>query len=69
MVTAEEHQIHGGLGDSVAQVLARSLPAPIEYVAVMDRFGESGKPEELLEAYGLDAAHIIAAAKKAVSRK
>jgi transketolase len=68
VVTAEEHQINGGLGDSVGQVLARNLPAPIEYVAVMDRFGESGKPEELLEAYGLDAVHIIAAAKKAVTR-
>lgn len=68
-VTAEEHQLNGGLGDSVGQVLARSLPAPIEYVAVMDRFGESGKPDELLEAYGLDAAHIITAAKKAMTRK
>jgi transketolase len=69
VVTAEEHQLNGGLGDSVGQVLARSLPAPIEYVAVMDRFGESGKPDELLEAYGLDAAHIITAAKKAMTKK
>lgn len=69
VVTAEEHQINGGLGDSVAQVLSRRLPAPIEYVAVMDQFGESGKPEELLHLYGLDAAHIITAAKKVVTRK
>lgn len=69
VVTAEEHQLHGGLGDSIAQVLSRNLPAPMEYIAVMDQFGESGKPEELLEAYGLDTAHIVAAAKKAIARK
>jgi transketolase len=69
VVTAEEHQLNGGLGDSIAQVLSRNLPAPTEYIAVMDQFGESGKPEELLEAYGLDGAHIVAAAKKAIARK
>jgi len=68
-VTAEEHQVNGGLGDSIAQVLSRHYPAPHEYVAVMDKFGESGKPEELLNAYGLDAENIITAAKKAVARR
>ena len=69
VVTAEEHEINGGLGDSIAQVLARNSPAPIEFVAVMDEFGQSGKPEELLELYGLDTAHIVAAAEKAINRK
>jgi transketolase len=69
VVTAEEHQIHGGLGDSIAQVLSRHVPVPHEYVAVMDKFGESGKPEELLRAYGLDAVHIVTAAKNAMARK
>lgn len=69
VVSAEEHEINGGLGDSIAQVLARKKPAPIEFVAVMDEFGQSGKPEELLELYGLDTAHIVAAAEKAISRK
>ena len=68
-VTAEEHQINGGLGDSVAQVLSRKHPVPHEYVAVMDKFGESGKPDELLDAYGLNTEHIVAAAKNAMARK
>ena len=69
VVTAEEHQINGGLGDSVAQLLSRKLPAPIEFVAVMDKFGQSGKPERLMEHYGLDTPNIIEAANKAISRK
>lgn len=69
LVTAEEHNRHGGLGDAVAQVLAMHHPAPQEYVAVNDTFGESGKPEELLKKYGLDVADIIRAAKKAMARK
>lgn len=68
-VTAEEHNIIGGMGDSVAQVAARNLPVPIEYVGTNDTFGESGKPQELLVKYGLDAANIVAAAEKAISRK
>ncbi len=68
-VTAEEHNIFGGLGDSIAQVASRHWPIPIEYVGTNDTFGESGKPTELLVKYGLDAAHIVAAAEKAVSRK
>ena len=68
-VTAEEHNIIGGLGDSVARVAATHFPIPIEYVGTNDTFGESGKPEELLVKYGLTADHIVAAAEKAISRK
>ncbi len=68
-VTAEEHNVLGGLGDSVAQVAAKNHPIPIEYVGTQDTFGESGKPEELLVKYGLDAKHIVAAAEKAMQRK
>ena len=69
VVTAEEHQYNGGLGDSVAQTLARHRPAPIEYVGVNDSFGESGTPTQLLEKYGLNAANIVMAAKRALDRK
>ncbi|RBL92986.1 transketolase family protein [Chitinophaga flava] len=68
-VTAEEHNVLGGLGDSIAQVAARNIPVPIEFVGTNDTFGESGKPVELLTKYGLDANHIVAAAEKAISRK
>jgi transketolase len=68
-VTAEEHNVLGGLGDSIAQVAARHLPVPIEYVGTNDTFGESGKPLDLLKKYGLDPQHIVAAAEKAMSRK
>ncbi len=68
-VTAEEHNIIGGLGDSVAQTAAKTWPVPIEYVGTNDTFGESGKPEELLVKYGLDADHIVAAAEKVMARK
>jgi transketolase len=69
VVSAEEHQINGGLGDSIAQVLSRNLPMPMEMVAVNDRFGESGTPEALMEKYGLTAKNIVAAAERAISRK
>lgn len=69
VVTAEEHNRLGGLGDSVAQVLAQKLPTPQEYVAVNDSFGESGTPAQLMEKYGLNAHSIVAAARKAISRK
>ncbi len=69
VVTAEEHMRHGGLGDSIAQLLSRENPTPMEYVAVNDSFGESGTPAELMTKYGLDAAHIIKAAQKVISRK
>lgn len=68
-VTAEEHQMNGGLGDSVAQLLGRKLPVPIEYVAVNDSFGESGKPADLMKKYGLDASDIVKQVRKAVQRK
>jgi transketolase len=69
VVTAEEHQINGGLGDAVAGVLARNLPTAQEFVAVKDSFGESGKPEELLEKYGLGAKDILEAVRKVIKRK
>lgn len=69
VVTAEEHQRNGGLGDAVAQVLARKLPAPQEYVAVNDTFGESGKPVDLLNKYGLGKSNVIAAVEKVMKRK
>lgn len=69
VVTAEEHLINGGLGDSVAQLLARNLPTPMEYVAMDDCFGESGTPDQLMQKYGLDTPHIIAAAEKVIKRK
>jgi len=69
VVTAEEHQQNGGLGDSIAQLLALQLPSPIEMVAVHDTFGESGKPEELLAKYKLDTPDIVEAALKVLSRK
>lgn len=69
VVTAEEHMRNGGLGDSIAQLMARKLPLPLEMVAVDDRFGQSGTPDELLVAYGLDAAHIVKAVEKVIRRK
>ena len=69
VVTCEEHQINGGLGDSVAQVLSRFRPTPIEMVAVNDSFGESGTPTQLLKKYGLGSENIVAAVEKALSRK
>lgn len=68
-VSAEEHNIIGGLGDSIAHVATRNFPVPIEYVGTNDTFGESGKPLELLKKYGLDEQHIVAAAEKAIGRK
>ena len=69
VVSAEEHQMNGGLGDSIAQLLGRELPTPMEYVAVNDSFGESGTPDQLLEKYGLTTAAIVAAAERAIARK
>ncbi len=69
IVTAEEHNILGGLGESISRVLALHDPLPQEFVAVNDSFGESGTPEQLMEKYGLNSAAIIASARKAISRK
>ncbi len=69
VVTAEEHQMNGGLGDSVAQLLSRNTPTPQEFVAVNDSFGESGTPDQLMTKYGLDTINIIDAVKKVMARK
>ena len=69
IVSAEEHQRHGGLGDSIAQLLARKNPTPQEYVAVNDSFGESGKPDELLIKYGLGPEDIVSAVQDVLKRK
>jgi len=68
-ITAEEHQINGGLGGSVAQLLARKRPTPLEMVAINDRFGESGKPAQLMEKYGLSTDDIFEAVMKVMKRK
>jgi transketolase len=69
VVSAEDHMRNGGLGDSIAQLLAERHLAPMEMVAVNDAFGESGKPEELLKKFGLDVPDIVAAALKVIARK
>ena len=69
VVTAEEHMLNGGLGDSVAQLLSRSLPTPLEMVGVNDTFGESGTPRGLMEKYGLTAYNIIESCEKVMKRK
>ena len=69
VVTAEEHQMNGGLGDSVAQLLSRHLPSPQEFVAVNDSFGESGTPDQLMTKYGLDTINIIEAVERVMKRK
>ena len=69
VVSAEEHQIAGGLGDSIAQLLIKNHLAPMEFVGVEDSFGESGTPAQLMEKYGLNAAAIVEKAIKAIARK
>ena len=69
IVTAEEHQVNGGLGGAVAEAVVRTNPVPMEFVAVMDRFGRSGRPDELMEAFGLKAKDIVAAAERVLERK
>jgi transketolase len=69
IVTAEDHNIHGGLGGAVAEALAATRPCPIEFIGVQDVFGASGEPEELAELFGLGPKDIAAAARKAVARK
>jgi transketolase len=69
VVSAEEHQITGGVGSAVAEVLARNFPVPQEFVGMPDHFGESGEPNELIAKWGMDSKAIIAAVKKVIKRK
>jgi transketolase len=69
VVSAEEHQLNGGLGDSIAQLLARKMPLPLEMVGVNDSFGESGTPEQLMEKYKLNEGAIVEAVQKVMARK
>lgn len=69
VVSAEEHFMNGGLGDSISQLLSKELPTPMEYVAVDDHFGESGKPDQLMEKYKLNAEAIVDAVQKVIKRK
>ncbi len=69
IITAEEHQVYGGLGSAVAEVLAKNYPAPMETIAVQDTFGETGSPQELLKKYHLKDIDIVQAAKKVIKRK
>jgi transketolase len=69
IVTAENHQVKCGLGSAVAQVVAKTAPVPMEMIGIEDCFGQVGAQKFLQEEYGLTAAHIVEAAKKAISRK
>ena len=69
VVSAEEHMLNGGLGDSIAQLLSRNTPTPLEMVGVNDTFGESGTPRQLMQKYGLTDQNIIEAVKKVIKRK
>jgi len=69
IVTCEEHQIIGGLGSAIAEVVTQNHPVPIEFIGISDTFGESGKSEELMDKYGLTSEHIMKAAKKVIKRK
>src|SRR3990167_9490140 len=69
VVTVEEHQIAGGLGSSIAELLATNSPLPTEFIGVRDQFGPSGDPKELIEYYGMAQSHIAAAIRKAQARK
>ncbi len=69
VVTVEEHQIAGGFGGAIAELLAQECPLPIEFIGVHDKFGQSGEPKELIEHYGMGASHIVAAVEKVAARK
>ncbi|MBI5457090.1 transketolase family protein [Candidatus Kaiserbacteria bacterium] len=69
VVTVEEHQVHGGLGGAIAELLAKEAPTPIEFVGMQDKFGQSGEAKELIEHYEMGASHIAVAAKRAIARK
>jgi len=69
VVSVEEHQVNGGLGSAVAELLAKNFPVPQEFIGLQDRFGESGTAEELIEACGLGVESIKSAVRKVISRK
>jgi transketolase len=69
VITVEEHQVSGGMGSAVAEVLAKNYPVPMEFIGVQNRFGESGAPNELIEAFGMGVSHIKEAVKKVLKRK
>lgn len=69
VVTVEEHQIAGGFGSAIAELLAAECPLPIEFIGVHDKFGQSGEPKELIEHYGMGVSHIVAAVKRGLGRK
>jgi len=69
VVTAEDHQVMGGMGSAVVEVLSKNQPVPVEMIGVQDRFGESGETDELMEVFGLVAKNIKEAAKKVIKRK
>lgn len=69
VVTVEEHQVNGGLGSAIAELLAKNAPMPMEFIGVQNQFGQSGEPKELIEHYGMGATHIVAAVKSIASRK
>ncbi|MEK7090503.1 MAG: transketolase C-terminal domain-containing protein, partial [Patescibacteria group bacterium] len=69
IVTVEEHQVAGGMGSAVAEVLAKHYPVPIEFIGVQNQFGQSGEPNELIEHYGMGVSHIKEAVKKVIKRK
>src|SRR3989344_3183437 len=69
VVTVEEHQVSGGMGSAVAEILSQEFPVPMEFIGVHDQFGQSGSPSELLEHYGMGVSHIVTAVKKVITRK
>lgn len=69
IVTAEEHNVHGGLGSAVSEVIVENCPVPVKFVALMDRFGRSGKPAPLMEEYGITSKDIVEKAKAAIKMK
>ncbi len=69
VVSAEEHQLNGGLGDAIAHLLCQEHPAPMEFVAVKDTFGESGTPDQLMKKYGLDSPDIVQAVERVLNKK
>ena len=69
VVTIEDHQVMGGLGGTIAELLAKNSPAPMEFIGLQDTFAESGTPKELLEKYKMDSPAIVQAARKVINRK